>query len=89
MPQLIAAPGRQLFAWSTYLAAATLAIDVAYILVDSFNDSISPEHMVVINAALVAGVKILNLIKQSIPATEEQKEAMVAAAEATPVKEVK
>lgn len=87
--ELVPAPSRHLKTVSFIIAASTVVIDIAYILIDAFNDQMEPETLIMINAGLAAAIKIANLFKQNIAVTTEQKKELVEVAKETNVKETK
>ena len=85
--EFVPALTRQLKAYSTWIAVATGIFNILYIMLDSIKDQIDPGTFALINAILVAMIKIATLIKQNIPVTSEEKQDMVLYAENVPTKD--
>jgi hypothetical protein len=85
MAELIPAPGRQLKTWSTWIAVGATVLSTVYAVLPDLQDLIEPKLYASIMAILVVAIKVVSLIKQNIPVTPEQKEAMLDSAIATPV----
>jgi hypothetical protein len=71
--------------WSTWLAAAVIVFDAAYVFIDALGPMMSPQTVVMLNAAVAAGMKFLQLLKQNIPLTTEQKAGVVSEVAAKPM----
>ncbi len=70
--------------WSTWLGVATIVADSAYVFIDAASASMSPQTVIMLNAAAAVGMKILNLLKQDIPITPEVKSELIEAAKERP-----
>ena len=85
--EIVPAPGRQFKTWSMIIVIALGSVDAAYLLLSTFGqmDLLSKEAVLAINAVIAFLIVPVRLIQQNIPATTEQKIAVVAAAAAQPV----
>lgn len=86
--ELVAAPARTLRTYSTWLAIAVVLFDSAGGLLETFSSVhlISATTFAAVNAVLVALIPVVKIIKQQLTVTPDQKAAIVADAQATPVK---
>lgn len=84
--ELVPAVTRHFKLVSTWLVIATGTLDILYAALESLRNIIDPHWFAVINVCLLAAIKIATLIKQNIPVTVEQKEALVETAQNTPIK---
>lgn len=83
--ELIPAPGRQLKTWSTWIAIAGVALGIAYQVLPDFESFFEPKVFVGLMTVIAGLIKIVSLVKQAIPVTPEQKEAIVDSAISLPV----
>lgn len=65
--------------WSTWLGVATIVADSAYVFIDAASASMSPQTVIMLNAAAAVAMKILQLLKQDIPITPEIKTELIEA----------
>lgn len=70
--------------YSTWLGVAAIIFDSVYVFTDAL--ALSPQTVVLINAAVPVGMKILQLLKQSIPVAPDVKEEMKDTLEDLPTK---
>lgn len=70
--------------WSTWLGVATIIADSAYVFIDAAAASMSPQTVIMLNAAAAVAMKILQLLKQDIPITPEIKTELIEAVKAAP-----
>ena len=87
--ELVPAVGRHLKAWSTWIAVSGAVFDALWIALESVKSEIDPHTFALINAGLLAAIKIATLLKQNIPVTDDQRDAMITSAIEAPVKEWK
>lgn len=85
--ELIPAPSRQLKTYSTWLAIGLAVLSAVYAALPSFQELLSPSLYGSLVAGLALAIKIVSLIKQNFPVTQDQKDAMVSSAASTPTKE--
>lgn len=85
--EIVAAPGRVFKTWSMILVIALGSADALYLLVSTFGELefLSKQAVLAVNAVIAFLIVPIRLIKQNIPATTDQKIAVVAAAAAQPV----
>ena len=85
---LIAAPGRAFKTYSMWIAIAAVIFNSAGGLLEVFTSLhlISPTVFAAVNATLAALIGASKLIQQTIAVSPDDKAALVAAAQATPVK---
>jgi hypothetical protein len=86
--EIVAAPARTFKTYSTWLAIAVVLFDGAGGLLETFSSMhlISAATFAAVNAVLVALIPVVKLIKQQLTVTPDQKAAIVADAQAMPVK---
>ena len=70
--------------WSTWLGVATIIADSAYVFIDAAAASMSPQTVIMLNAAAAVAMKILQLLKQDIPITPEIKTELIEAVKSAP-----
>ena len=89
MIQIVAAPMRQMKTYSMLLGILIGSFDAFVLLMGTFADIhiLSPQAVLGINAVLGFLIVPAKLILQNIPATTEQKTAIVEAAAAQPIEE--
>lgn len=75
--------------WSTWLGVATIIADSAYVFIDAAAASMSPQTVIMLNAAAAVAMKILQLLKQDIPITPEIKSELIEAVKAAPTEPTK
>lgn len=85
--ELVPAPGRQLKTWSTWLAIGTAVLAAVYASLPDFREYLEPEVFAGLMSGLALAIKIANLVKQNIPITQEQRDALVQAAVSAPAKD--
>lgn len=85
---LIAAPGRQLFAYSTWVLVVTALVDVGYVVLPLLteNQLMSAQSLAYFNVGMAALAQVAKMLKQTIPVTSDQKADLVASAAALPMK---
>lgn len=85
--ELIPAAGRQWKTWSTWIATIATGLGIAYAVLPDVQDLFEPKTFAIIMTVLAALIKVANLIKQNIPVTEDQRDALVSAALSAPIKQ--
>lgn len=83
---LVTAPSTVLQKWSAWADVASIAVGALVLMVPALGELLSPKQMAGTMALLSALALGLKYLKQNIPVTAEQKEALIEAVEAAPTK---
>ena len=83
---LVPAPSTVLQKWSAWADVASIAVGALVLMIPALGDLLTKEQMAGAMAVLSALALGLKYLKQNIPVTAEQKEALIEAVESTPTK---